>query len=193
MTLLIIGLGNPGAKYYGTRHNTGFDVVDLIASKYGVKFKKPLLKSYHIAIVKDDENTFILIKPTTYMNRSGEILPGLLLKYRLTNNNIITVVDNLDIKKGLLKFKQKGSDGGHNGLKSINNCLGTTEYKRLFIGIGRPENGESVRDYVLSPISDDKILEAEKRAVEGLLKFPYNDINQITNFLNRRKIETVSL
>lgn len=192
MTLLIIGLGNPGAKYYGTRHNTGFDVVDFIASKYGVKFKKAFLKPYYYTEINENNNRFILIKPTTYMNRSGEILPGLLTKYKLTNNNLVTVVDNLDIKKGLLKFKQKGSDGGHNGLKSINDFLGTTEYKRLFIGIGRPENGETVRDYVLSPITDDRIIEAEHRAVEGLLKLPYCDINQITNFLNRRKIETAS-
>lgn len=189
MTLLLIGLGNPGIKYSGTRHNTGFDVIDKIASKLGVKFRKPIFKSYHIAIFKDKDNKIILVKPTTYMNRSGEIIPSLLEKFKLTNSNLVIIVDNLDINKGFLKFKLRGSDGGHNGLKSINECLGTTEYKRLFIGIGRPVKGESVSDYVLSTIIDDTIFEAEDRAVEGLLRLPYENINQIMNYLNRRNID----
>lgn len=189
MTLLIIGLGNPGTKYSGTRHNTGFDVVNKLASKFGVKFSKPFFKSYQIAKFKYNSNKFILIKPTTYMNLSGEILPGLLAKYKLTNNNIVIVVDNLDIDKGLLKFKIKGSDGGHNGLKSINEFIGSNEYKRLFIGIGRPPKGESISDYVLSKIEDQRVYEAEDRAVEGVLMLQENDISQVMNFLNRRKID----
>ena len=120
---------------------------------------------------------------------SGEIIPDLLNKYKLTINNLIIVADNLDIDIGLLKFKLKGSDGGHNGLKSINACLGTSDYKRLFIGIGRPQKGESITDYVLSKISENDILDAEIRAVEGLLKLPTENINQIMNYLNRRKID----
>ncbi len=189
MTLLIIGLGNPGIKYSGTRHNTGFDVVDKLASKFGVKFSNPLFKPYRIAKFKHESDKYILIKPTTYMNRSGEILPGLLSKYKLTNNNIVIVVDNLDIGKGFLKFKIKGSDGGHNGLKSINDFIGSNEYKRLFIGIGRPPRGESITDYVLSGIVDQSVFDAEDRAVEGLLKIPKEEINQVMNFLNRRKID----
>lgn len=187
MPLLIIGLGNPGSKYNKTRHNTGFDVVDKIASKFGVKFYRPLFKSYRIAKIKNKEFPSILIKPETFMNRSGEILPGLLSKYKLTNNNIVIVADNLDIAKGLLKFKTKGSDGGHNGLKSINDYLGTTEYKRLFIGIGRPPQGESIPKYVLSKITDQAVFDAEDRAVEGLLKLQSEEISQVINFVNRRK------
>lgn len=192
MTLLIIGLGNPGNKYQGTRHNTGFDVLDIVASKLNIKFKKAFLKPYQIAQYKSNSCKFILIKPLTYMNRSGEILPGLLRKFKLTNSNIVVVVDNLDINKGLLKFKLKGSDGGHNGLKSINDYLGTTEYKRLFIGIGRPESGEKIVDYVLAPIEDSAVLNAENRAAEGLLRIPYDDISQIINYLNRKKIDIKS-
>lgn len=192
MTLLIVGLGNPGSKYSGTRHNTGFDVVDIIASKFGVKFHKPVFKSYYVAIVKYNSNKFILIKPNTFMNRSGEVLPGLLSKYKLTNKNIVIVVDNLDINSGFLKFKLKGSDGGHNGLKSINEFIGTNDYKRLFIGIGRPMRGESITDYVLAKIDDDKVFLAEHKAADSLLKIPDEDINQIMNYVNRRKIDKES-
>lgn len=189
MTLLIIGLGNPGTKYSGTRHNTGFDVVDKLASKFGVKFYRPIFKSYRITTLKYESNKYILVKPTTYMNRSGEILPGLLSKYKLTNNNIVIVVDNLDIGKGFLKFKTKGSDGGHNGLKSINDFIGTNEYKRLFIGIGRPPKGESITDYVLSKIVDQNVFDAEDKAVDGLLNLAKEEISQVMNYLNRRKID----
>lgn len=189
MTLLFVGLGNPGNKYAGTRHNTGFDVVDKLASKFSVKFKKAFFKPYHFAQFKHNSHKFILVKPLTYMNRSGEILPGLLKKYNITNSNLVIIVDNLDIAKGLLKFKLKGSDGGHNGLKSVYEYIGTNEYKRLFIGIGRPVNGETVPEYVLAPITDDLIFKAEERAAEGLLKLPDEDINQVMNFLNRRKID----
>lgn len=192
MTLIIVGLGNPGSKYQGTRHNTGFDVVDKIASKLNTKFKKSFLKPYLIAKGKYNNHKYILVKPLTYMNNSGVILPGLLSKYKVTNSNLVVVVDNLDISKGLLKFKLKGSDGGHNGLKSINEYLGTTEYKRLFVGIGRPEKGEPIVDYVLAPIEDPKVYEAEDRAVKGLMDLPDSDISQITNFLNRRVCETKS-
>ncbi|QEN06221.1 aminoacyl-tRNA hydrolase [Thiospirochaeta perfilievii] len=189
MTLLVIGLGNPGSKYHGTRHNTGFDVVDKLASKFGVKFSKPFFKKYFITHITYNSNKFILVKPTTYMNRSGEVLPSLLSKYKLTNSSVVIVVDNLDIEKGLLKFKLKGSDGGHNGLKSINDYLGSNEYKRLFVGIGRPPKGESITEYVLSPIEDNEVLEAEDRAVEGLLRLTSDSISQVMNYINRRKID----
>lgn len=189
MTLLLVGLGNPGKKYAGTRHNTGFDVVDKLASRFSVKFKKAFFRPFQYTHFKYKSHKYVLVKPLTYMNRSGEILPGLLKRYKITNSNIIIIVDNLDISKGLNKFKLKGSDGGHNGLKSINEYIGTTEYKRLFIGIGRPEPGESVAEYVLAPITEESIFKAEERAVEGLLKLPETDINQVMNFLNRRKID----
>lgn len=189
MTLLLIGLGNPGSKYSGTRHNAGFDVVDSMASKFGVKFKKSFLKPYYFTEFVNNENKFILIKPLTYMNSTGEILPGLLQKYKLTNSHLVIIVDNLDIKKGFLKFKLRGSDGGHNGLKSINEYLGINEYKRLFIGIGRPAKGDSIIEYVLSKIVDKTVYEAIDRAVDGLLRLPDEEINQVINFLNRRKID----
>lgn len=189
MTYLIVGLGNPGKKYAGTRHNTGFDVVDKIASKFGVKFFKPFFKQYNKAVVKLNNDRLILIKPTTYMNLSGAVIPGLLAKHKLTVENLIVVVDNLDIEKGLLKFKLKGSDGGHNGLKSINEYIGVNTYKRLFIGIGRPEKGTSVPEYVLSKITDENVFKAEDRAVEGILMMLNSDISQVMNFLNRRILD----
>lgn len=192
MTLLIVGLGNPGIKYQGTRHNTGFNVVDKMALKLGVKLKKSFFNPYQIAKSKFGNHKYILVKPLTYMNNSGAIIPGLLSKYNLTNSNLVIVVDNLDISKGQLKFKVKGSDGGHNGLKSINEYLGTVEYKRVFVGIGRPEKGEPIVDYVLSPIEDSSVFDAEDRAVKGLFNLPDNEISQIMNFLNRRVSESRS-
>ncbi len=189
MTLLIIGLGNPGTRYRGTRHNTGFDVVDKMASKFCVKFKKSFFKPYEIAIANSNNDKYILVKPTTYMNNSGIVIPSLLSKYKLTNNNLLIVVDNLDIAEGQLKFKLKGSDGGHNGLKSINEYIGTGEYKRLFIGIGRPEKGASIVDYVLAPINNEDVYNAEDRALEGILKLSSMPVSQVMNFLNRRVSE----
>lgn len=186
MTLLILGLGNPGSKYQGTRHNAGFHIVELLASQFNVKLKKSFLKPYEIGQFNHLGNKYILVKPLTFMNNSGAVIPSLLSKYKLTNNNLLVVVDNLDIAKGLLKFKLKGSDGGHNGLKSINDYIGTQEYKRLFVGIGRPEKGEPIVEYVLSKISDSRVVEAEKRAAEGILKLSEEPINQVINFLNRR-------
>lgn len=186
MAVLLLGLGNPGLKYRDTRHNTGFHVVEKIAEKLGVRFKKKWFQPYLYAKARYEGEEFILVKPLTYMNRSGEILHYLMDKYNLVSDDLVVVVDNMDIQPGNLKLKMKGSDGGHNGLKSVNDYLMSTEYKRLFIGIGRPEKGCSVVDHVLGKINETEVYEAEDRAAEGLLMLPFNNSSQVMNYLNRR-------
>ncbi len=160
---LIVGLGNPGREYEKNRHNAGFLALDYLidkfkASKISSKFKGELFKK---------ENYFFL-KPLTYMNLSGESV--LLVKnfYKLNNNNIIVIHDDIDLKLGALRFKRGGSSGGHNGLKSIDNLIGN-DYYRIRIGIGRPEKKEDVIDYVLSDFSEEELI-CIKKTFENIYK-----------------------
>jgi PTH1 family peptidyl-tRNA hydrolase len=147
---LIVGLGNPGSKYEFNRHNVGFLAVDYLieefrANKESSKFKGELFKS----------NDFLFLKPTTYMNSSGESVVLVKNFYKLQNEDIIVIHDDIDLKVGALKFKRGGGSGGHNGLKSIDKMIGN-DYYRVRIGVGRPENKEEVINYVLSDFTKDE-------------------------------------
>jgi PTH1 family peptidyl-tRNA hydrolase len=148
---LVIGLGNPGKKYELNRHNIGFLAVDYLidtfkAQKISSKFKGELYKS----------SDFLFLKPSTYMNLSGE--SAVLVKnfYKLDNENIIVIHDDIDLKIGALRFKKGGSHGGHNGLKSLDNHIGA-DYWRVRIGVGRPERKEEVVNYVLSDFGEEEM------------------------------------
>jgi len=145
---LIVGLGNPGKKYEKNRHNVGFLAVDYLIDKFNAtkvssKFKGELFKS----------NDFLFLKPTTYMNLSGEALRAVKDFYKLSNDDIIVIHDDIDLKTGALKFKKGGGSGGHNGLKSIDSHIGN-DYFRVRIGVGRPERKEEVVNYVLSDFAE---------------------------------------
>jgi PTH1 family peptidyl-tRNA hydrolase len=147
---LIVGLGNPGKKYEKNRHNVGFLAVDYLIDKFNAtkvssKFKGELFKS----------NDFLFLKPTTYMNLSGEALRAVKDFYKLNNDDIIVIHDDIDLKTGALKFKKGGGSGGHNGLKSIDSHIGN-DYWRVRIGVSRPERKEEVVNYVLSDFSEDE-------------------------------------
>jgi PTH1 family peptidyl-tRNA hydrolase len=147
---LIVGLGNPGKKYELNRHNVGFMAVDYIiqelnANKTG-NFKGELFKA----------GKFLFLKPSTYMNLSGESVVLVKNFYKIDNENIIVIHDDLDLKLGALRFKRGGSSGGHNGLKSIDKYIGN-DYYRIRIGIGRPERKEEVINYVLSDFTKDEL------------------------------------
>ena len=148
---LIIGLGNPGKKYELNRHNIGFLCVDYLidtfnASKISSKFKGELYKS----------SDYFFLKPTTFMNLSGESVVLVKNFYKIENENIIVIHDDIDLKSGALKFKRGGSNGGHNGLKSIDKHIGN-DYYRIRIGVGRPEKKEDVINYVLSNFTKDEL------------------------------------
>lgn len=135
MKYLIAGLGNIGSDYEGTRHNIGFDVVDKVAEKLNVT-KWDIEGNAAWAEGKFKGRTIILIKPTTYMNRSGKAVQHWLQKQKIEKPNLLVVLDDLNIGFGTLRLKEKGSDGGHNGLKDIDSQLGGNQYARLRVGIG---------------------------------------------------------
>jgi peptidyl-tRNA hydrolase, PTH1 family len=149
---LIIGLGNIGAEYVNTRHNIGFKIVDFFAKKEGISFET--LKLGALAEYKLKGRTFLLLKPNTYMNLSGKAVKYWMEKENIPLENILVITDDLNLSFGKIRIKPKGSDGGHNGLKSIHAILNTTDYTRFRFGISDEfKKGKQV-DYVLGEWDD---------------------------------------
>ncbi|HLT66129.1 MAG TPA: aminoacyl-tRNA hydrolase [Flavobacterium sp.] len=160
---LIVGLGNIGAEYVNTRHNIGFKAVDFIANEAGVDFNTVKLGS--LAEVKIKGRTLLLLKPNTYMNLSGKALQYWMEKEKIAKENILIITDDLNLPFGTIRIKPKGSDGGHNGLKSIQGVLNGSDYPRLRFGISDQfKKGQQV-DYVLGEWSEE-----EKKALPERLE-----------------------
>ena len=152
---LIVGLGNPGRRYRGTRHNVGWEVIARLAGRAGIR-------------VNEDEGfaevgrgtiggrRVLLARPFTYMNVSGEAVRDLRRRHRLRPENILVIVDDIDLPLGRLRLRAEGSAGGHNGLRSVIEALGTTEFPRLRVGIGRPPEGTDPADFVLTRFTSDE-------------------------------------
>lgn len=147
---LIVGLGNPGAQYEKTRHNVGAWFVDYLAESAAAKFRSE--KKFHAQLVQAPISTSLcwLVKPTTYMNESGRSVAAVARFYKIQPSNILVVHDELDFEPGIVRLKKDGGHGGHNGLRDIANCLGSTDFYRLRIGIGHPGHKDRVSPYVLS-------------------------------------------
>ncbi|MGN7888747.1 aminoacyl-tRNA hydrolase [Dyadobacter sp. 22481] len=157
MKYLIAGLGNIGPEYAFTRHNAGFMVLDRLAAQHDFKFS--FEKLAFVAEWKYKGRHIYFIKPTTYMNLSGKSIRYYMDQYKVTTENTLTIVDELQLPFGTLRIKPKGSHGGHNGLKNIEELLGTTEYPKLRFGIGNNfPRGRQV-DYVLKPFSKEEMAE----------------------------------
>ena len=163
---LIVGLGNPGRKYAGNRHSVGFQCLDRLAEAWGLPFSrrkhKALLAQGEIAGLK-----VILAKPQTFMNLSGDAVERLARFYKLPPENILVIYDDLDLPLGRVRLRPEGGSGGHKGMKSIVEHLGTNGFPRLRVGIGRPTHGDPV-DYVLDDFAPDEqiaIEEAYERVV----------------------------
>ena len=152
---MIVGLGNPGKKYKLTRHNIGFMVVDKIAKKYNCFFKRRL--KYKIAKFEHNQNTIILMKPTTYMNSSGIAVNRGIRKYNIVLSNLLIISDDLHLPLGKLRLRTGGSAGGQKGLKSIIECINTEMFPRLRIGIAGENNISDVVKYVLSPFRNEEL------------------------------------
>ena len=163
---LVVGLGNPGLQYVGTRHNVGFEVVDALAAKLGFA---PAGNFDRLARTKFDALTMeasldtargveklLLIKPTTYMNESGRSVSAAARFYKVEPADVLVIVDELALPAGKLRLRADGSDGGHNGLRSIRAALGTDAYPRLRIGIDPAPPGFAGRDYVLGRFSPEQ-------------------------------------
>jgi len=157
---LVIGLGNPGRKYAGNRHNVGFQCLDRLAAAWGLSFSR----RKHKALLAEGEiagRKVILAKPQTFMNLSGQAVERLVRFYRLPPENILVIYDDLDLPLGKIRLRPKGGAGGHKGMKSIIEHLGTQDFPRLRVGIGRPAHGDPV-DYVLSDFTLDQRIVMEE-------------------------------
>lgn len=150
MIKAIIGLGNPGPKFYATRHNIGFQVVDALASQYNAKWSSKDL--FDECVIQINDTPIILIKPMTFMNDSGKVMPYL-IKKGIKIGDILVVHDELEKPFGTVSFRIGGSARGHNGLRSIM-AHGGQEFGRIRVGIGRPQEREQVPDYVLKPFTE---------------------------------------
>jgi PTH1 family peptidyl-tRNA hydrolase len=151
---LIVGLGNPGREYSGTRHNIGFAVLGALARKHGINFDKRCCHS-RAGEGRIGGQEVALAKPQTYMNLSGDAVAALMRRYRIKPEDILVVHDDLDLSLGRIRLRAGGSAGGHNGLKSIIASVGSTEFTRLKIGIGRPETADAPRGDVVDHVLSD--------------------------------------
>jgi PTH1 family peptidyl-tRNA hydrolase len=170
---LIIGLGNPGEKYRRTRHNIGFMVVDRLANVHGI----PLDRQKFNALFgrgKVESHPVILVKPMTYMNRSGPAARDLAFFFKLDTQDILVIHDDIDLVFGQIKIKEKGGNGGHNGVKSLIEALGTGEFTRLRVGIGRPEIRQNVTNHVLSGFDAQ-----QEKLLEGVLSTAQDAVETI--------------
>lgn len=154
MKFLIVGLGNIGAEYTNTRHNIGFKVLDMLAEQSGIFFSNDRLAD--VAELKYKGKTLILIKPTTYMNLSGKAVNYWLQKEKILPENMLVITDDIALPFGTIRIRPKGSDGGHNGLKNINEILKTQEYPRLRFGIGNNFPKGKQAEYVLGEWTEEE-------------------------------------
>ncbi len=184
---LITGIGNIGSEYKNTRHNIGFRILDALASASNISFSD---KRYgFIAEYKFKARTFILLKPTTYVNLSGQAVNYWLKKENIPLENLLVLVDDLALPFGTLRLKAKGSDGGHNGLKNINNILGVNTYARLRFGIGDNFHKGFQVDYVLSEWSTDEQKELPEKidtCIEIIKNFGTLGVERTMNLFNKK-------
>lgn len=150
---LIVGLGNPGPQYEATRHNVGFMVVDVLAARIGAKFSSHKKSNSEVIQARLSDRPVVVAKPRTFMNLSGQPVAALARFFSVDPGNIVIVHDELDIEFGSIRLKLGGGEGGHNGLRSISQQLGTKDYLRTRIGVGRPPGRMDAASYVLKPFS----------------------------------------
>lgn len=185
MRFLVLALGNIGPEYADTRHNVGFMVADYLAQKYNARFE--LGRHAFTTEIKHKGKTYVLVKPTTYMNLSGKAAAHYLSSLKLEKEQMLVVTDDLALPFGKLRLKGKGSAGGHNGLKHIQETLGTDEYARLRFGVDANfPKGRQV-DYVLNPFSADEQIDLPLRiekAAEAVLGFGALGLERAMNVVN---------
>jgi PTH1 family peptidyl-tRNA hydrolase len=184
---IVIGLGNPGKKYENTRHNVGFDTVELLSRRHRIM----LTKLKHKALLGDGRisgKRIILVKPQTFMNLSGESVREILEWYKVPVENIIIIYDDVDLPVGKLRLRPKGSAGTHNGMRSVIYQIESDEFPRIRIGIGGPPEGWELADYVLSKFYGDdkkKIEEAIVNAADAVEAIIMLGIDMAMNKFNK--------
>ena len=183
---LIVGLGNPGEEYSRTRHNMGFDVVDKLAEKYNIKVSKHKYDGLYGTGEIEDKKV-VLLKPQTYMNLSGNSVGQFVSFFKLKEEEIIIVYDDIDIQTGTIKIRKQGSAGTHNGMKSIIAELATEKFPRVRVGTGNTEKIYNLADYVLQKVDDKDYLNLSmgiNSAVEAISEILKNGIDASMNKFN---------
>ena len=184
---LIAGLGNPGTKYRDTRHNVGFEVVDVLARRHGTAFESAPGEAL-MARVRSVGDGLLILKPLTFMNLSGHAVAELIRYYRIAPSDVLVVVDDVNLPLGRLRIRARGSHGGHNGLRSVAGQLGTDEYARLRLGVGRGDERRDLADHVLARFEADEretICSAVDRAADAAEMFVTDNIEKVMNSYNR--------
>jgi len=188
---LVVGLGNPGSEYAGTRHNAGFMVVQRLGQRWNLKFERRACSS-RLTETRRGRTKIILALPQTFMNQSGLAVQSLLSTYKIKPENLLVIYDDLDLPLGEIRIRPQGSPGSHRGMKSIVEVLGTTLFPRVRLGIGpRPESVEAA-DYVLSQFSVDekpKIKEAVEKACQAIEMIVAGRLAEAMNTFNRRQVD----
>ncbi len=184
---LVIGLGNPGRQYAGTRHNVGFEVLDLLAGRHRLEWEAApadaLMARWRAA-------SALLAKPLTFMNLSGHAIGELLRFYKIEAPDLLVIVDEANLELGRLRARPSGSAGGHNGLKSIISALGTEEFARLRVGVGRGDVRRDLADHVLAKFDPDEridVAEATGRAADAAELFVAEGMTPVMNRFNRKE------
>ncbi|HMP89177.1 MAG TPA: aminoacyl-tRNA hydrolase [Kiritimatiellia bacterium] len=184
---LIVGLGNPGREYDSTPHNAGFEVIDRIAADAGIRLKKSWRFPLESAEMNVAGTNVLLVKPRTFMNRSGDAVAPLMRKKGVAPADVLVLVDDVELPLGALRLRAKGSAGSHNGLKSLIERLGTTEFARLRIGVGPAPTGRDMVSFVLgkyAPEVKDKVSETFGRAAEAVNVWVADGMDKAMNKFN---------
>ena len=192
---VFVGLGNPGEKYKYNRHNIGFSVVDEIAAKYS---QTTWVKKFHgkFCQCRSEGKKFLLLKPETFMNNSGISVTAILAFYKLSISDLIVLHDDLDLKVGQIKIKQKGGHAGHNGIRSIHQALGD-QYTRIKIGIGHPGNKTEVSSYVLSDFTKSDNVQIDPfirdcvSSINELISGNYSNFSTSTNLARHTVLQNI--
>jgi peptidyl-tRNA hydrolase, PTH1 family len=184
---LIVGLGNPGKQYDQTRHNIGFEVIDELSNQFSIPLTQSKFKGlYGMGVYKGEK--VILLKPLTYMNLSGESIRAVMDYYQVELEDLVVIYDDLDLPVGKIRLRQKGSPGGHNGIKSTVAYLGTQVFNRIRIGIDRPVPGMQVPDYVLGRFRTEErpmMQEAVKKSADACTAWLEKPFLQVMNEYNQ--------
>lgn len=191
---LIVGLGNPGSDYEKTRHNVGFWVIDAIARTQAIEFRAEARFNGEVCrITEADGNTCWLLKPMTFMNRSGQALAAVAYFYKIVSSEILVIHDDLDLTPGVARLKQGGGHGGHNGLRDIIQHLGN-DFLRLRLGIGHPGDANAVINYVLHQPSHADATAIHRAITEAINVLPWirgGELQKAMNQLHRFKAQSI--
>lgn len=183
---LIVGLGNPGDEYAKTRHNMGFNVIDKLAKKYEIDISCSNFKGlYGTGIIENEK--VLLLKPQTFMNSSGESIIEVKNFYKLENDQIIIIYDDIDIEPGEIRIRKSGGPGTHNGMESVVHCLCANDFPRIRVGTGKPEEGKDLIEHVIGFVEEEemkKMQEGVDIAVDAVVEMMKNGINIAMNKFN---------